>query len=187
MNFRTLAELELGLVAIQASPADLGRIEMVVRRPRTNQREILEEGELDPARGLVGDAWGFRGAVEATDYDVQLTLMNSRTIALIAGDRARWALAGDQLYVDLDLSLDNLPPGSRLSMGSALVEVSAEPHTGCRKFIERFGVDAQKFVNSPDGRRLNLRGVNARVIHGGVVRAGDVIRKVADIAVGASR
>lgn len=179
MSFRTLAELEDGLDAIQPSPKDLGRLELIVRRPRVNERETLDQGELDPQRGLIGDTWETRPDRSPADYDVQLTLMNSRVIDLIAGSRERWALAGDQLFVDLDLSLDNLPAGTRLAVGAAVVEVSAEPHTGCRKFIARFGVDAQKFVNSPAGRRLNLRGINARVIRPGVVRVGDDVRKLA--------
>ncbi len=178
MGFLTLDELQDGLPVIQTSPSDLGTLEMIVRRPRVNEREALDQGELDVERGLVGDTWGARPDRTPADYDVQLTLMNSRAIDLIAGSRERWALAGDQLFVDLDLSLDNLPAGTRLAIGSAIVEVSAAPHTGCRKFIARFGVDAQKFVNSPAGRRLNLRGINARVIQSGVVRVGEIVRKL---------
>lgn len=180
MSFRTAAELESGLDSIRESPADDGRLELIVRRPRVNERETLEAAELDPARGLLGDTWGAREAIAPQDFDVQLTLMNSRAIDLIAGSRDRWALAGDQLFVDLDLSLDNLPAGTRLAIGSAVVQVTAEPHTGCRKFIARFGANAQKFVNSPVGRRLNLRGINARIIQAGVVRVGDALRKVMD-------
>ena len=110
--------------------------------------------------------------------DMQLNIMNARVIALVAGSRDRWALAGDQLYIDLDLSADNLPAGTRLSIGSAIVEVTAVPHTGCGKFAARFGVDAVKFVNSPVGRQLNLRGINAKVIQPGTIRVGDVARKV---------
>jgi MOSC domain-containing protein YiiM len=110
-----------------------------------------------------------------------LNIMNARAVALIAQDRTRWPLAGDQLFVDLDLSDDNLPPGSQIEIGTALIEVSAKPHTGCGKFVERFGVDAQKFVNSPLGRQLHLRGINARVIRAGAVRVGDrAVKRVAE-------
>ena len=104
--------------------------------------------------------------------------MNARAAAAIAGERERWPLAGDQLYVDLDLSLANLPPGSRVQIGSAVIEFSEAPHTGCAKFSARFGVDALRFVNSPTGRELRLRGANCRVVVAGTVRPGDAIRKL---------
>ena len=104
--------------------------------------------------------------------------MSSRAAALVAGDRERWPLAGDQLYVDLDLSDENLPPGTRLALGSAVLEVTDEPHTGCKKFTARFGLDAMVFVNSPVGRALNLRGINARVVESGTVRVGDAVTKL---------
>jgi MOSC domain-containing protein YiiM len=170
----TLAELETGLDRIRASPRDVGIVEMIVRRPRSGEREVLASARLDPASGLVGDRWGAvtppRGA--------QLTLMNSRTIALLAQDRARWPLAGDQLFVDLDLSISNLPAGTRLAVGDAVIEVSAEPHTPCRKFRERYGLDAVRFVGSNVGQELQLRGINARIVSAGDVRVGDVIRKL---------
>ena len=108
---------------------------------------------------------------------MQLTVMSTRVIDLLTGDRTAWPLAGDQLYVDMDLSLENLPAGTRLAVGEAIVEVSAQPHTGCDKFVARFGLDAMKFVNSPLGRRLNLRGINAVVIQEGDIRVGDIVRK----------
>jgi MOSC domain-containing protein YiiM len=109
---------------------------------------------------------------------MQLNIMNSRVIALVAQDRGRWQLAGDQLFVDMDLSTDNVPPGTRLMLGSAIIEVTAQPHTGCNKFVTRFGLDAGKFVNSPVGRQLHLRGVNARVVQRGTIRIGDVTKKM---------
>lgn len=177
---RTLEELNATLDHIRQSPKDLGRVEMIVCRPSTGDRKMLDEGRLDPSVGLAGDNWSVREP--HPDAEIQLTLMNARAIAEIAQSKHRWPLAGDQLFVDLDLSLANLPPGTRLSVGSAVLRVSAEPHTGCRKFIARFGVDAQKFVNSVEGRRLNLRGINARVITGGVVKPGDSIAVLRDFS-----
>ena len=172
----TRSELEAGLDLIRKSPTDNGVVELIVSRPQPGAREVLDEAQLDPAAGMIDDSWAMRDT--APDPATQLTVMNARAIALLAQDRARWPLAGDQLYVDLDLAHDNLPPGSRLALGSAVIEVSAEPHTGCGKFVQRFGVDAMKFVNSPLGRQLHLRGINARVIRAGAVRVGDRARKV---------
>ena len=181
MCFRSADELEAGLPSIQASPKDEGVIAMIVRRPDTDGREEVEVGELDVDRGLVGDNWRARGSGRTGDGsahpDMQLTLMNSRTISLLAGSRDRWALAGDQFYVDLDLSRENLPAGTRLVIGSATVEVTDVPHTGCRKFMSRFGTEALKFVNSRRGRELCLRGINARVVMPGCVKTGDMIQK----------
>jgi MOSC domain-containing protein YiiM len=163
-----------------ASPADVGTVELVVRRPAEGEREVLEEGILDAEHGLVGDDWRDRNSRRGrpADPDTQLTLMNARAIALIAGERERWGLAGDQLYVDLDLSHANLPPGTRLEIGSAIVEVTDELHTGCAKFTDRYGSDAIKFVNKPPGRDLRLRGMYARIVQHGTVRPGDTIRKL---------
>jgi hypothetical protein len=178
----TTEQLEAGLGEIRGSPRDAGVLEMIVRRPRVGERELLRVAELDPTRGLVGDNWGSRGSSRTPDGsshpDMQLNLLNARAIALVAQHRDRWPLAGDQLFVDLDLSSANLPPGTRLSLGSAVIEVTAEPHTGCKKFVERFGLDAMRFVNSPVGRELHLRGINARVVQQGLVRVGDLVRKM---------
>ena len=173
-------ELEAGLLKIQRSPAAEGVVELIVRRPAEGEREVLEEAELDLTQGLVGDRWraSARSKGEPVDTSTQLTLMNARVIALIAPDRERWPLAGDQLYVDLDLRPDNLPAGTRLALGSAVIEVTDAPHTGCAKFSGRFGSDAIRFVNSRAGRDLRLRGINARVVEPGRVRAGDTIRKL---------
>ncbi len=165
------ADPERGIDTIRRSPPDGGRVELIVRRPREDEREVLEQARIDERDGMVGD-YG------SPPPDAQITLMNARAIELIAGDRGRWPLAGDQLYVDLDLSAANLAPGARLELGTVLLEVTAEPHTGCGKFARRYGVDALKLVNSAVGRELNLRGINARVVRGGTVRAGDAIRKL---------
>jgi MOSC domain-containing protein YiiM len=170
-----LAALEAGLDEIRGAPSDHGRLELIARRPAENEREVVAEAELDTTDGLVGDDWQNRGG----GLDRQVTLMNARAVALLAGARERWPLAGDQLYVDLDLSDENLPPGTRLEIGSAVLEVSAAPHRGCKKFMARYGLDALKFVNSEVGYALNLRGINARVVRSGTIRPGDPIRKLA--------
>jgi hypothetical protein len=183
MDHRDVVTLEAGIALVRDAAKDDGLVELIVARPEVEARSVLAEATLDEQRGLVGDNWlprGNRRTSDGTaDPEAQVTLMNARAAALIAGDRARWPLAGDQLYVDLDLGTDNLPPGTRLAIGDALLEVSAKPHTGCAKFRARFGADALRFVNSPVGRALNLRGINARVIRSGVVRVGDAVRKVA--------
>jgi hypothetical protein len=164
---------------VRAAPADEGRLEFIVRRPPAEgEREILEEAHLDLDLGLLGDRWAARDDRTPIYMTAQLTLINTRVLAAIEPDRARWPLAGDQLYVDMDLSADNLPAGSRLAIGSAIIEVSETPHTGCAKFSARFGGDALRWINSPVGRAYRMRGMNARIVEPGTVRAGDSIRKV---------
>jgi hypothetical protein len=175
-----MAELEAALAYLRSSPKT-GALRLIVRRPAPNPREALDDASLDEDGGLVGAGGRARGRRSTPDGssnpEVQITMMNARCIELVAGGRERWALAGDQLFADLDLSEDHLPPGCRLALGSAVIEVTAPPHTGCKKFVERFGVDAMKFVNSPEGRRLRLRGLHARVVLAGRVRVGDLVRK----------
>jgi MOSC domain-containing protein YiiM len=168
-----LATLRAGLPAILESPTDGGTVELIIRRPASDEREILAEAHLDGAAGVVGDRW----AQADGDPARQVTVMNARAVALLAGTPDRWPLAGDQIYVDFDLSEDNLPPGSRLELGTAVLEVTAEPHRGCKKFAARFGLDALRFVNSREGYALHLRGINTRVVRPGVVRTGDAVRK----------
>ena len=179
----SMDELERGLEAIRQSPREQGVLAMIVRRPQAGEREVLEEGRLDLAEGLVGDDWRVLNTKYAAEDDPgfrnnQVTLMNARVISLVAQAKERWPLAGDQLYVDLDLSVENLPAGTRLAIGTAVVEVSALPHTGCKLFMARFGLDALEFVNSKTGKPLRLRGLNAKVVQPGVIRTGDVVRKV---------
>jgi hypothetical protein len=176
-----LDRLQATLAHLRAAPADRGVLELIVRRPAVDEREVVEQATLDLLEGLLGDTWRVRPSRFTPDGsanpDAQLTLMNVRVAALVAGAPERIPLAGDQLYVDLDLSVANLPAGSRLALGEAVVEITAPPHTGCAKFQARFGNDALRFVNSPEGRALRLRGANAKVIVPGAVRRGDEVRK----------
>ena len=178
----TTAEIEQEINHILASPKDNGLIELIVRRPKGNKREVLESGMLNVETGLVGDNWLTRGSSRTGNGlghpEMQLNLMNYRFAELIAGDRHQVPLAGDQFFVDLDLSGENLPVGTRLLIGEALIEVTSVPHLGCKKFVERFGMDAMKYANSEFGRKHNLRGINAKVVSGGRVAAGGTIQIV---------
>ncbi len=178
----SMQELEAGLDTICQSPKGEGVLKLIVRRPAVGAREVLVEGTLDLAAGLVGDTWMARKSSRTADGaphpDMQLNIMNTRVIGLVAQDPARWPLAGDQLFIDLDLSQANVPPGTRLAFESAVIEVTSQPHTGCQKFVSRFGLDAMKFVNSALGRQLQLRGINARVVTPGRIRVGERVRRI---------
>ena len=174
-------EIEDKIADVLASPKDNGTLEMIVRRPAVNEREVIESGFLSIENGLVGDNWLTRGSSRTDNGlghpEMQLNLMNWRFANLIAGGRDRVHLAGDQLFVDLDLSPDNLPPGTQLSIGEAVIQITAVPHLGCKKFVERFGADAMKYANSEFGRSQNLRGVNAKVIVSGEISLRDTVVK----------
>jgi hypothetical protein len=171
----TLTQLAAGLDHIREAPRESGTVEMIACRPAVDERVELESAELDVARGLVPDSWSTR---KSPNPKAQVTMMNARAAQLVAGDRSRWALAGDQLFVDFDLSPSNLPPGTRLAIGSAVLEVSDQPHLGCLKFTARFGAAARELANSPEGTALSMRGINTRVVQGGMVRRGDPVRKL---------
>lgn len=177
----TLEELEAGLAHVAQSPKDNGELRLIVRRPRDGEREVLKEGDLDLAIGLVGDNWKMRGSKKTADGsahpDYQITITNARMIALVAREQERWPLAGDQLFIDLDLSSSNLPPGTQLTIGSAVLEVTPPPHNGCRKFAARFGEEAATFVNSAEKKGMHLRGINAKVVKAGTIRVGDGVKK----------
>lgn len=175
MEHATPDELRAELDHIRSSPAERGTLELIVRRPGENERELLEEGVLDAEVGLVGDRWHLG---TSPINDAQITLMNVRAAQAVARSRDRWPLAGDQLFVDFDLSVSNLPAGTRVSIGEAVLELTEIPHTGCAKFSARFGTEALKFVNKSPGRELRLRGANARIVTPGNVRVGDTVTKI---------
>ena len=175
-------ELESGLPQIKQSPKESGELQLIARRPAIGERDLIDEGELDTDEGLVGDNWATRGQQSDPPREpkllAQLTLMNARAAQLVSGSKERWPLAGDQLYVDFDIGRDNLPIGSKVRIGDdAIVEVTEEPHPGCKKFVERFGMDAMEFVNSDEGKQMCLRGINTRIVQSGMIRVGDKITK----------
>ena len=167
--------LEVGLDYIRQAPKDQGTLAMIVARPGVGEREVLLEGVLDTEVGLVGDSWAQR---ETVDPDAQLNVMSARAIEVVSPEVKNRPLAGDQLYLDIDLSDENLPPGSRLQIGTAVIEITPKPHTGCKKFAARFGAEATRFVNTGEGKRLHLRGVCAKVVTGGVITVGDPVTKL---------
>jgi hypothetical protein len=183
----TRAALDAQLDVIRRSPSDDGVLDLIVRRPAVGEREVLDVATIDDIDGLIGDTWKERGSRHTADGSPdpgrKITLMNARAALVVAGSPERRALAGDQLYVDLDLSQANLPAGSRLEVGSVVLEISPEPHNGCAKFSRQFGIDATRFVNSPLGKQLRLRGVNAAVVVGGEVRVGARVRKMTPLDV----
>jgi hypothetical protein len=178
----TMEELEAALDHLRGAPKDEGVVKLIVRRPQVDEREVIDVAELDPVGGLIGDSWIRRGSRRTLDGsphpDMQINIMNARVTALVAQELERWPLAGDQLYIDMDLSKENLPAGSRIAIGSAVLEVSPLPHTGCHKFVARFGLQAMQFVNSTVGKELCLRGINAKVVQGGVVKLGNKAKKL---------
>lgn len=181
-RYLTMTELEAGLGELGNSPQDNGTLEMIVCRPGIGERLAMEQANLHSIDGLIGDNWQTRGSKHTEDGsahpEMQITIMNSRIIHLIAQDRSRWALAGDQLFIDLDLSVENLPPGQQLAIGTAVLEITRMPHNGCQKFTERFGHDASRFVNSVEGRQLHRRGINARIIRPGIICVGNIVSKI---------
>jgi len=182
MNHLSKDQLEAGLDHIRRSPKDEGLVELIVRRPQVDVREVLEEAELSTTDGLLGDSWNQRNSSRTVDGsphpDMQINIMNARSVALVAQEKERWPLAGDQLFIDMDLSKQNLPAGSRIAIGSAILEVTAPPHTGCHKFVARFGKEAMLFVNSVVGKELCLRGINAKVVQAGIIRVGQTAKKL---------
>lgn len=176
-----MEELERKFTALEPSPKDIGTIELIVCRPVLNERQILEEGEITIDEGLVGDYWKDRPVEGEDNTKFQITLINSKMMGLIAGEKENWPPAGDQLYVDFDLSLTNVPIGQKLALGSnndVILEISDIPHNGCKKFMSRYGKDAQLFVNARERKHLRLRGANAKVIKSGKIHINDTIKKI---------
>ena len=175
-------DLEAGLEQIRNSPKNQSVLDMIVSRPEEDAREIMKLADLDVVVGLVGDTWQDRPSARSGDGkahpDMQITLMNSRVADLVAQSKERWPLSGDQLFADLDLSKTNVPPGTRISVGKAVLEATDQPHTGCKKFASRFGVDALKFISSPATEVLQLRGINLKVVEGGEIKPGDIVKKL---------
>ena len=182
INHLTTPDLEAGLEQIRNSPKNQSVLDMIVSRPEEDAREIMELADLDVVVGLVGDTWQDRPSARSGDGkahpDMQITLMNSRVADLVAQSKERWPLSGDQLFADLDLSKTNVPPGTRISVGKAVLEATDQPHTGCKKFASRFGVDALKFISSPATEVLQLRGINLKVVEGGEIKPGDIVKKL---------
>ena len=178
----TTEQLDAGFAHILRAPSTNGALKMIVRRPGVDQREVVAEAELDLDEGLVGDDWKARGSALTPDGganpDAQITIINARLLALLARTEERWRLSGDQLVIDLDMSVDNLPPGARLSIGEAVIEITAKEHTGCAKFAARYGSDALRFISTPEGRDLRLRGVNTRIVKSGRIKADDLVSRL---------
>ena len=172
---RTLRELQEGLGLVREAPKEVGTLDLIVARPHVDGRVELAAAQLDVDRGVVADRWSSGSRPNPL---AQVTVMSSRAAQLVAGDRSRWSLAGDQLYVDFDLSPENIPPGTRIAIGPVLIEVTEQPHLGCEKFAARFGPTARVFANSPEGTAVSFRGINTRVVQGGTVRVGDAVRKL---------
>ena len=178
----TRDELQAGLLHILDSPKDNGVLEGIVVRPAHGERRDLQSCPVSLEGGTHGDHWA-KGCWMSTEDgkphpDVQICIMNSRCIALVAKDRNRWPLAGDNLFIDLDLSPENLPTGQRLHIGTAVMEITAVPHLGCKAFAERYGESAVVFVNGPRGRANRLRGIYARIVQDGILTVGDRVTKV---------
>ena len=175
-------DLEAGLDEIRKSPKDESVLDLIVSRPEEDAREVMELADLNVEIGLVGDTWQDRPSIRSGDGkahpDMQITMMNSRVADLVAQSKDRWPLAGDQLFVDLDLSKANVPPGTRISVGEAILGATTQPHAGCKKFAEWFGVEALKFISEPTNRELQLRGINLKVVQGGEIRPGDAVKKL---------
>ncbi len=179
---RTMEELKAGLPDIVASPADNGSLAAIVVRPDYGMRLDVQSRKISLAGGVEGDRWAtacWRTLPDgSSNPDVQVCIMNSRCISLIAGEREAWPMAGDNLFIDMDLSPGNIAPGQKLAVGETIIEITDIPHTGCQKFIDRYGRHACVFVNTGEGKKLKLRGIYAQVVKDGTVNVGDRVTKI---------
>ncbi|MGH2784053.1 MAG: MOSC domain-containing protein [Actinomycetota bacterium] len=173
-RFRSLDALEAGFATMPGSPADLGALTAVVSRTELGHFANVEPVRLTPEHGVPGDAWVRK---EGATLESQITVMRTGVAQLIANGRPL-AVFGDNLFMDLDLSVENLPPGSRVTIGGSLLEVAAKDHKGCKKFSARFGLDALRFVSTPQGRRLRFRGLYLMVVEPGEIAPGDTVTVV---------
>jgi MOSC domain-containing protein YiiM len=171
----TIDELESAWTAATPAPQERGTVRLICVRKSSGNHETPGEAEIGPGTGLVGDRWSDREPGRDPDGYSAVTLINATVAELLAAGRQPLDAAGDNLHVDLDIGIDALPPGTRLRVGTAVLRVSEEPHTGCSTFSGKFGLDALKWVSTPEGRRRRLRGVNCSVIEGGTVRIGDAV------------
>ena len=174
---RTFDELEALWSAAPPPPRERGSVRLLCVRRAPSEHETPESVEVTVSEGLVGDRWS-RATAHDPDPDSQVTLMMAGVAELVAAAEQPLHEAGDNILVDYDISVDNLPVGSRLRIGEAVLEVSATPHTGCSKFSGRFGQDALRWVNWRYWRERRLRGVNCRVVSGGTVRLGDAVERI---------
>jgi MOSC domain-containing protein YiiM len=168
----SLDALEDGLAALPPPPRDRGRVTLIVRRRADGVRETPARVELTRERGVPGDRWQ---RLQPDAPQMQLAVMQQDLAELIANGQPL-SLFGDNLFVDLDLSAANLPFGSQIRVGSAIVEMTPEPHDGCHKFAGRFGNDALRFVATKATRAENRRGVYWTTIEAGEVAVGDELR-----------
>lgn len=174
---RSFEELQRALAELHV-PTGTGRLAGIIRRPASGQRDVIQRILLSVAEGIPGNRWGSR---IPQDPEGQIAVMRADVAELIAGARGAtaFALFGDNLFMELDLSVEALPPGSRVRVGTAVLELAAKPHTGCSKFLARFGPGALKLVSDPGLRHLNLRGIYLRVVDPGEIAEGDTVNVAA--------
>lgn len=178
----TTVSEQLAALVEAGFPKDTGSVEAIFIRPVTEEREDLQEAELTKADGVKGDRWRPTASMRLPDGSpdprTQITMMNVKVLECVSGGRDKWALAGDQLIVDLDVSEENLPVGQQIRIGDAVVEVTDVPHTGCAKFRRRYGNESLDYINGDGRESLRLRGVYVKVVEEATVRVGDVIAKI---------
>ncbi len=169
---RTLADIAAAWRALEPSPRGAGTVELITLRLGGGRHECPARVAVSPELGVHGDRWSEK---RGRNPGAQVTLMNARVARLLAADAAPLDVSGDNFLVDLDIGEEALPVGARLRIGAAIIEVSALPHAGCKKFRDRLGAAALDWVNAVSNQSLRLRGVNCRVIAAGEVAVGDPV------------